>query len=72
MIVQGCILVSLTMVALKIDGYQSWSWKNAFWWYWVVLSLSIGFEITLILILFGKYITRLQQQIANKYTIVRN
>ena len=45
----GCL-----SVAIKLDGYIEWSWKEVFWWYWVVLSIFVGLTLALILLTVSK------------------
>lgn len=49
--------MGLTSIFYKIDGYTSWEWKETFWWYWILLSLLIGINLGIFILLTSKILS---------------
>lgn len=43
------------MIALRLDSFLDWEWKDIFWCYWVFFSVMIGVSLGFAIILLGKF-----------------
>lgn len=48
------LLIQLTTIFCKVDGFIDWQWKEVLWSYWVFFSILIGIDFGLILMTISK------------------
>lgn len=48
------LIIQVTTIFCKVDGFIDWQWKEILWSYWVFFSILIGIDFGLLLMSFSK------------------